>query len=193
MKNHYEILNLKPNASHEEIEKAWEKLSEEYDPLKVINSPMYEFAEKRFQALTEAYEILSDPKKKKMYDAQLTSGQSQIKKLNITKATEQKNNKSIFYIVAGAILALIIIFVVIQGNANNISGHWYADNSNRDHLVIDKNGYFSSEFLGSGRYELNSKEITFSNGFEVIEAKITKIDGKKALYCPEFNLIYTKE
>lgn len=75
--------------------------------------------------------------------------------------------------------------------SSKIDGDWYGDNRNRDHLVInEKNERFSSEYLGFGTYYRNGDNITFSNGFEVIEAVITTKDGQTVIECPEFGVTY---
>lgn len=75
--------------------------------------------------------------------------------------------------------------------SSNIDGDWYGDNRNLDHLVInEKNERFSSEYLGFGEYYLNGNNITFSNGFEVIEGVITSENGQTVIKCPEFGVTY---
>ena len=66
-KDHYEILELPRNCSQEEISESYRKLSLKYHP-KIAspeNSALYEYY---FQKLGEAYEVLSDPKKKEIFD-----------------------------------------------------------------------------------------------------------------------------
>jgi len=66
-KDYYEILNIQKNASEEEIKKAYRKLAREHHPdmVKESDKPA---AEKRFKEINEAYQVLSDPQKRKMYD-----------------------------------------------------------------------------------------------------------------------------
>ncbi len=64
-KNYYEILGVKKNASAEEIRKAFRKLARKYHP--DVN-PGDKAAEERFKQLSEANDVLSDPKKRKIYD-----------------------------------------------------------------------------------------------------------------------------
>src|SRR6266704_5294611 len=64
-KDYYEILGVKKNASAEEIRKAFRKLARKYHP--DIN-PGDKAAEEKFKALSEANDVLSDPKKRKIYD-----------------------------------------------------------------------------------------------------------------------------
>ncbi|VEN59285.1 unnamed protein product [Callosobruchus maculatus] len=63
-KNYYEILGVGKNASNSEIKKAYYKLAKQYHP-DVNKNPE---ASKKFQEVSEAYEILADDTKRKQYD-----------------------------------------------------------------------------------------------------------------------------
>jgi molecular chaperone DnaJ len=65
-KDYYEILGVKKSASAEEIRKAFRKLARKYHP--DVN-PGDKGAEEKFKTLSEANDVLSDPKKRKIYDA----------------------------------------------------------------------------------------------------------------------------
>jgi molecular chaperone DnaJ len=64
-KDYYEILGVKKSASAEDIRKAFKKLARKYHP--DVN-PGDKAAEEKFKTLSEANEVLSDPKKRKIYD-----------------------------------------------------------------------------------------------------------------------------
>src|ERR1700676_3883360 len=64
-KDYYEILGVKKSASAEEIRKALRKLARKYHP--DVN-PGDKSAEEKFKSLSEANDVLSDPKKRKIYD-----------------------------------------------------------------------------------------------------------------------------
>jgi molecular chaperone DnaJ len=64
-KDYYGILGVKKSASAEEIRKAFRKLARKYHP--DVN-PGDKGAEEKFKALSEANDVLSDPKKRKVYD-----------------------------------------------------------------------------------------------------------------------------
>jgi molecular chaperone DnaJ len=64
-KDYYEVLGLKKGASTDDIRKAFRKLARKYHP--DVN-PGDKTAEERFKQLSEANDVLSDPKKRKIYD-----------------------------------------------------------------------------------------------------------------------------
>ncbi|XP_015681515.1 dnaJ homolog subfamily B member 8 [Crotalus tigris] len=66
MVNYYEVLGLNQNASQEDIKRAYRKLALKWHPDK--NPYNKEDAEKKFKAVAEAYEVLSDPQKRCLYD-----------------------------------------------------------------------------------------------------------------------------
>ncbi|MEN9344164.1 MAG: chaperone protein dnaJ [Chlamydiota bacterium] len=65
MTDYYSTLDISKNASPEEIKKAYRKQALKYHPDK---NPGDKAAEKRFKEISEAYEILSDEKKRQIYD-----------------------------------------------------------------------------------------------------------------------------
>src|SRR5450759_4943903 len=64
-KDYYGILGVKKTASADDIRKAFRKLARKYHP--DVN-PGDKSAEEKFKTLSEANDVLSDPKKRKIYD-----------------------------------------------------------------------------------------------------------------------------
>ncbi len=64
-KDYYAALGVKKNASAEDIRKAFRKLARKYHP--DVN-PGDKAAEEKFKQISEAHDVLSDPKKRKIYD-----------------------------------------------------------------------------------------------------------------------------
>ena len=66
MKDYYDILGLKKNASQDEIKRAYRKLAHQYHPDKA-NGDRAEM-EQKFKEINEAYQVLSDEQKRARYD-----------------------------------------------------------------------------------------------------------------------------
>jgi DnaJ-class molecular chaperone len=64
-KDYYKILGVQKSVSQDDIKKAYRKLARKYHP--DVN-PGDKSAEARFKEINEAYEVLSDPDKRKKYD-----------------------------------------------------------------------------------------------------------------------------
>ncbi|RZT02596.1 J domain-containing protein [Cuneatibacter caecimuris] len=55
MSNPYEVLGVSPNASNDEIKKAYRDLSRKYHPDSYANNPLAGLAEEKFKEIQEAY------------------------------------------------------------------------------------------------------------------------------------------
>src|SRR5215211_1750315 len=64
--DYYKILGVDKNASEEDIKKAYRKLARKHHP---DLNPHDKEAHAKFQQINEANEVLSDPEKRKKYDA----------------------------------------------------------------------------------------------------------------------------
>ncbi len=63
-KDYYAILGVRPDASNEDLKRAYRKLAREYHP-DVNPDPV---AQEKFKEINTAYEVLSDPKKREVVD-----------------------------------------------------------------------------------------------------------------------------
>ncbi len=64
-KDYYAILGVSPDASEDEIKRAFRKLALKYHP---DRNPGDKKAEEKFKEINEAYQVLSDPEKRARYD-----------------------------------------------------------------------------------------------------------------------------
>ena len=69
MENLYNILGVAPNATTDEIKKAYRSLAMRHHPDRSTHSN----AEAKFNAIKTAYELLSDPKKRAEYNQSLNN------------------------------------------------------------------------------------------------------------------------
>src|ERR1035437_9103654 len=71
MADFYQTLGVPRNASADEVKKAFRKLARQYHPDK---NPGDKASEEKFKVINEAYETLSDEKKRTQYDELLRLG-----------------------------------------------------------------------------------------------------------------------
>lgn len=67
-RNYYDILGVSKTASDDELKKAYRKMAMEHHP-DIVKDGDKKAHEERFKEINEAYQVLSDPQKRKMYDA----------------------------------------------------------------------------------------------------------------------------
>jgi curved DNA-binding protein len=74
LKDFYKTLGVSRSASEDEIRKAFRRLARRYHPDTQPDDPL---AGARFKELTEAYDVLGDPPRRRAYDAAFSDGASQ--------------------------------------------------------------------------------------------------------------------
>ena len=91
-KNYYDILQINQNASPEIIEKAYKTLAKKYHPdLQEENNKKE--AEEILKEINEAYEVLSNPDKKALYDQNLKN-ETISSNINLNSFNNTYNKKS---------------------------------------------------------------------------------------------------
>ncbi|KAF5734896.1 DnaJ heat shock N-terminal domain-containing family protein [Tripterygium wilfordii] len=126
----YALLHLSPDATDEEIRKAYRQWAQVYHPDKYQDHLMKETATQNFQRICEAYEILSDENKRQIYDIYgmegLTSGlelgpklskAEEIKEeLEKLRRRKEQENTSAHVRSSGVILAKLSLLQFLDGH-----------------------------------------------------------------------------
>lgn len=71
MKDYYKILGLTPGAGDDQIRQSYRRLAMQYHPDRNPDNPQ---AEEQFKEIAEAYGVLTDPVKRRRYEAARRSG-----------------------------------------------------------------------------------------------------------------------
>lgn len=88
MKNYYQILEVSPEASQEEIKRAYRRLAKKYHP---DQNPQ---AKDQFKEVAKAYETLGDESKKREYDKGLKNTQAQWNRGADTRTTASADRRT---------------------------------------------------------------------------------------------------
>lgn len=59
-RNPYEVLEISPNASDDEVKKAYRELSRKYHPDSYVNNPLADLAEEKFKEVQQAYDQIME-------------------------------------------------------------------------------------------------------------------------------------
>ena len=91
--DYYKILEVSENADILKIKKQYRKLAMKYHPDRNAGD---EKATKKFREITEAYEVLSNEKKRKEYDCKRKNGNNQSKNKNNKENFKNKYSENNF-------------------------------------------------------------------------------------------------
>ena len=115
---YYKILGVKQNASNNELRKAFCKLSIELHP--DTTSLELEDAKEKFQKVLEAYENLSNPNLRKIYDEKLQENSKKLNNINLnivnTLVMDANNQRTVGNrrpFSNGEIFSLFLLIIVI--------------------------------------------------------------------------------
>lgn len=89
MSNHYDILGVSPDATADEIKRAYRKLAVKYHPDKNKEPNAHEI----FIKIQNAYDVLGDEKKRKVYDEQIFGYREYQQKQNQQQRSYHNTNK----------------------------------------------------------------------------------------------------
>ena len=85
-KNYYQLLQVSPQATAQEIKAAYRKLAFKYHPDRHKGSPINEAV---FKEINEAYRVLSNPEKRKFYNASISVNNFQSNYKRVVPVTAQ--------------------------------------------------------------------------------------------------------
>ncbi|WCJ29776.1 DNAJ heat shock family protein [Euphorbia peplus] len=90
--DYYSILKVEKNASEDDLKKSYRKLAMKWHPDKNPNNKKE--AEAKFKQISEAYEVLSDPQKKAVYDQYGEEGLKDVPPGGFRSSSNNNNNSS---------------------------------------------------------------------------------------------------
>lgn len=147
--NYYEILEVNKNASPEIIEKAYKTLVKKYHPDLQQDENKNKYEEK-IKKINEAYDILSDPEKRKKYDLNLKNTEISINDYNslYQENINLKNNLNILKEKLNYLNNIQNNYEKNNLNYNNLENNKnYSENNNINYNDINYTNYFSNIFV----------------------------------------------
>ena len=147
--NYYEILEVNKNASTEIIEKAYKTLVKKYHPDLQQDENKNKYEEK-IKKINEAYDILSDPEKRKKYDLNLKNTEISINDYNslYQENINLKNNLNILKEKLNYLNNIQNNYEKNNLNYNNLENNKnYSENNNINYNDINYTNYFSNFFV----------------------------------------------
>lgn len=114
-RDYYAILQVSRNASPGQIERAYMRLSEIYNP----ETSKKAKAEQRFAEINEAYEVLSDKEKRRQYDREI-AGRTRI--AGSVQPSEVLSNRAVWAVAAAVVvgvIAVVALIIVLGGGGDD--------------------------------------------------------------------------
>lgn len=145
MKNYYEILGISKSASADEIKKAYRNLAFKYHPDRNSGDKA---AEEKFKEINEAYDVLSDEKKRADYDSFGTSN-------SYSSRTNSSYNKS--------------------NDFANEEAFWNWFNGNTTNSYGNNNSYRNYYYQSTNSYNKKEEVVTRKSLFKTLLYKILQV------------------
>jgi len=163
--NYYQILEITVNATPEEIKIAYRRMAQKYHPDKAGSG-----SENIFQKIQDAYSVLSDEEKRKLYDA---SGFDLVKIKDIEDCAKDFCQKIISYVLTSKVQEILEIKVSRRTNKSFI----YPRKNGRAVAIVSLDDFNS----GRGCYESSPTEELFEfvkgKAIEDIEISIAETNS----------------
>ncbi len=170
-KDYYEILGVDRNATQDDIKKAFRDLAKKWHP--DLHPDNKQEAEDKFKEISEAYEVLSDPQKRKVYDqggsVDFGQGGSNFSWDNFTHYSDIND-----------------IFNDIFGG-NFGSGFFSGFGGNAGQREVDLDMYTAIDITIEEAYYGAEKRIKFRRNVECPDCRGTGAKNGKMKVCPTCN------
>ena len=154
-KNYYEILEVDRNASPEIIDKAYKTLAKKYHPDLQDDTNKKE-SEELFKQINEAYETLSDPNSRHLYDEKLNSTLISLEQYDKLYKQNQLLKKQV---------------TELQSYLNQLNTY-ITNNANQNHHTISEDTYQNENNFYTGPYtntniekNMQSQNNSYSNQY----------------------------
>lgn len=198
MKNLYEKLGVPQNANTDEIKRVFLNLSKQYHPDLWTNAPeqVQKEKEEKFKDYTEAYEVLSNPDKRREYDTKLSLGV-----FNNSSSSKENNFKEDFFASSfnddaqkGKMKAeLYTKEIDIEEKIRNRTGEIYAFwNKKRDQLYIQYLPYMQEYKALEIQLRMADSEILNLKNMKTYQIMPAFYKKKKEKLGADYNIILNK-
>ncbi|XP_033250820.1 dnaJ homolog subfamily B member 3-like isoform X1 [Drosophila miranda] len=188
MVDYYQVLDVARTATDGEVKKAYRKLALKWHPDK--NPDNLDEANKRFRELSEAYEVLSDEKKRRIYDEYGKDGlgergQSRNSHARHHYSTHDYDN---FDITGG--------FPFVFRPPEEVFREFFGVNSPFADFFRDANGYTNGTMSGGGggpnaAVKRTSTSTVFVNGKKLMTKRVVE-NGKETVFSYENDVLKSK-
>ena len=193
VKNYYTILGLTSSASKEEIKAAYRKLVRQFHPDRNFGS------EDHFKLIQEAYEVLSDDKKRDVYDARLVyetyvadpdkrekfyeEQKDKPRRYKKSSKVKQKAAKRRVYInSSGAAVALIVLaiavynFVITQRGKAQLNNEAKYEHKGQDYKA--SNAKLANDYFTKAKNNVDAQNFKFAIIYFTNAIELTPNDPK---------------
>lgn len=147
MKNYYDELEISKKASQEVIEKVYKVLAKKYHP-DMNQGDNQKEAEEKFKAISQAYEILSNPERRKKYDLELQHTNPTISYEEYALVVNEKNQ-------------LNAQLNTVKNELNNYKS--FINFNANQHINNNLHGQTNSNFSNNNSYNSQSNNIKNAN------------------------------
>jgi len=166
---HYDLLQVREDASTEVIKGAYKYLSQKWHPDR--NSAFKDEAERMSQRLNEAYSVLSDPAKRAEYDDWLAAQRGRIEEQTIAPPTAPANSSSnpgcmeiprtILLTILLTTIALMAAYALFK-NGIGVTVRYASDKCRPNHLLVTTTNRLPIP-LNSHAYDIEGYEQGYSD------------------------------